>query len=118
MAGKRRKRHKRTGVRKLPLLIVAMVAVILSVALISQRDNLLHKSSVQDERIRELEMQIQKEEMRRLEILDYENYVNSPQFVEDKAREKFGLVYDDEVIIREGKEKEWIDPPTESAPAE
>ena len=118
MASKHRKRHKRTGVRKIPLLIVAMVAVILSVALISQRDKLLHKSSVQDERIRELEMQIQKEELRRAEILDYENYVNSPQFVEDKAREKFGLVYEDEVIIREGKEKEWIDPPTESAPAE
>lgn len=120
MAGKRRKRHKRTGVRKLPLLIVAVVAVVLSAALFAQRENLLHKTSIQDERIRELEMQIQKEEIRRSEILDYENYVNSPQFVEDKAREKFGLVYDDEVIIREGKEKEWIEPPTESAasPAE
>lgn len=115
---KRRKRHKRTGMRKLPLLIVAVVAVILSVTLYSQRENLLHKSSVQDERIRDLEMQIQKEEIRRAQILDYENYVNSPQFVEDKAREKFGLVYDDEVIIREGKEKEWVEPPTEPESAE
>ena len=111
---KRRKRHKRSGMRKLPLLIVAVVAVILSVTLYSQRENLLHKSSVQDERIRDLEMQIQKEEIRRAQILDYENYVNSPQFVEEKAREKFGLVYDDEVIIREGKEKEWVEPPTEA----
>ncbi|MBR5659349.1 MAG: hypothetical protein IKX10_08165 [Lachnospiraceae bacterium] len=114
---KRRKRRKRTGMRKLPLLIVAMVAVVLSVAIYSQREDLLHKSSLQDERIRDLELQIQKEEIRRAEILDYENYVNSPQFVEDKAREKFGLVYEDEVIIREGKEKEWVEPPTQSASA-
>lgn len=114
---KRRKRRKRTGMRKLPLLIVAMVAVVLSVAIYSQREDLLHKSSLQDERIRDLELQIQKEEIRRAEILDYENYVNSPQFVEDRAREKFGLVYEDEVIIREGKEKEWVEPPTQSASA-
>ena len=86
-------------------------------AIYSQREDLLHKSSLQDERIRDLELQIQKEEIRRAEILDYENYVNSPQFVEDKAREKFGLVYEDEVIIREGKEKEWVEPPTQSASA-
>jgi|GEM_PF-67592 len=114
MANKRHKRRKRTGMRKLPLLFVALAAVILSMALLSQRDSLLHKTSVEDERIRELELQMQKEEIRRAEILNYEEYVNSSQFVEDKAREKFGLVYDDEVIIREGKEKGWVVPPTES----
>ena len=48
----------------------------------------------------ELESRIAEESVRAEEIEDYSRYVDSDEFAEKMAREKFGLVKEDEVVIK------------------
>lgn len=48
----------------------------------------------------ELQSQIDAESDRAEEIEDYSRYVDSDEFAEKTAREKFGLVKEDEVVIK------------------
>jgi cell division protein DivIC len=43
--------------------------------------------------------QIDSEQQRKDEIEDYKEYVETDEFVEDTAREKLGLVYEDEIVF-------------------
>jgi cell division protein DivIC len=48
----------------------------------------------------ELEQQIEDEKARAEEIEDLEDYVGTDEYVEEIAKEKLGLVYDDEIVFR------------------
>ena len=54
------------------------------------------------ERIEELRSEIAKEEQRAEEIEEYKQYTKSREYIEEVAREKLGLVYEGEVIFKEG----------------
>lgn len=43
--------------------------------------------------------QIEKEEKRTEEIEEYRKYTQTKQYIEDLAKERLGLVYDDEIIF-------------------
>lgn len=51
----------------------------------------------------ELTQKLQDEELRSGEINKLKDYVNSTEFIEKMAREKLGLVYDDEIIFKAEK---------------
>lgn len=53
--------------------------------------------------IMNLETQINNEEERATDIKNLEAYVQTKKYIEKIAREKLGLVYDNEIIIREKK---------------
>lgn len=53
-----------------------------------------------EERMAELESEIAQEEQRTKEIEEYKEYVTSDEYVEEVARDKLGLVYDDEVLLK------------------
>ena len=48
-----------------------------------------------------LEQQLAEEEERQAEIEEYEQYIQSRQYVEDIAKSKLGLLYDNEIVFRE-----------------
>ena len=48
----------------------------------------------------ELQQQIKEEEQKAKEIDKLEDYVGTDAYVEDMAREKLGLVYEDEIIFK------------------
>ena len=48
----------------------------------------------------ELEEQLKEEEERAAEIDDLESYVNTDEYVEEVAREKLGLVHENEIIFK------------------
>ena len=50
--------------------------------------------------IQELESQIADEEEHALEIEEYEKYVQTKKCAEEIAKEKLGLVYEDEIIFK------------------
>lgn len=52
------------------------------------------------ERIEELQAQIEEEKKRAEEIKEYEKYVQTKKFAEEVAKEKLGLVYEDEIIFK------------------
>ena len=45
--------------------------------------------------------ELEAQEERKQDLLDYENYTKSDKYIENTARSKLGLVYDDEMIFRE-----------------
>ena len=48
----------------------------------------------------ELEAQIQEEEERTKEIEQMEEYVGTDEYIEQTARDKLGLIYENEIIFK------------------
>lgn len=96
----RRSHKKGTGIG-----IIAFVVLILF-GIVAFRKIDLEKRSVQaKQKIEELDAQIAEEKERTEEIKNLEAYVHTKRYIEDVAREKLGLVYKDEIILKQ-EEKE------------
>ena len=84
------------------LILVAMfcsVIIIKSVSLRNKRDEY-------NKRIESLEMQIEEEENRTRELEEYEKYTKTVKYVEEVAKQKLGLVYEDEIVFESGVEEQ------------
>lgn len=98
MAGarRRRKNNNRAGKLCIGIIVVAFVAVMsLQIAQIYQKDKAYQEKQAV------LEKQLEDEKARAEELEDYEAYTKSQQYVEDTAKSKLGLAYDDEIIFKE-----------------
>lgn len=51
----------------------------------------------------QLEAELKDEQKRHDELVQYEAYTKSQQYVEDVAKSKLGLAYEDEIIFKEEK---------------
>lgn len=76
--------------------VVALLLIFVSVASLRLRVQNMNKQ----QRIAELETQIQAEEERSEEIEEYSKYVQTKKYAEEVAKEKLGLVYEDEIIFK------------------
>lgn len=99
---KSRVNRRRTRLRKhkasvlgISGVIVLLVAVV-SVSSISLRAK--NQSYIEQEA--ELEAQIQEEKERTEEIEQMEDYVGTDEYVEQTARDKLGLIYENETIFK------------------
>ena len=84
------------------LVLVAMfcsVVFIKSVSLGNKRDEY-------NKKIEALNAQITEEEERTKELEEYEKYTKTVKYVEEVAKEKLGLVYEDESVFESGVEEE------------
>ena len=85
--------------------IIAFVVLILF-GIVAFRKIDLEKRSVQaKQKIEELDAQIAEEKERTEEIKNLEAYVHTKRYIEDMAREKLGLVYKDEIILKQEEEE-------------
>ncbi len=93
----RRNTHNRTSMILISIVVIAMTIIVgYSVYGLNQ------ERKAQEETIANLESEIEAEEKRKEEIEAYKEYTETDEFVEDTAREKLGLVYEDEqVFIKE-----------------
>ena len=89
---------------KVGMLTIAIVVVVLIVALLIQSNTLKKKIVSYTASNEELEYQIQAEKDRAKELELLPDYITSDEFVEKTAREKFGLVYEDEIIFKPSEE--------------
>lgn len=91
---KRSQRHKRSiiGICAVILLLVAVVSVN-SITLRAK-----NKSYIAQET--ELKEQIQEEKDREAEIEDLESYVSTDEYIEQVAKDKLGLVHENEIIFK------------------
>ncbi len=95
--GRRRRRRRKTGTGWI-LLFVLIIFCTVTYA----RGKLDHTRASLLERQEEVEAQILEEQERSSQIEDLGAYVQTKKFVEETAREKLGLVYEDEVIFQSG----------------
>ena len=91
----KRKRNKRT------MFFITAVVIMVCVALSLQIVKLYQRNRVYLAREESLRSQLQYEEKRKEDLEKYEQYINSQDYIEDVAKTKLGLVYDDEIIFRE-----------------
>ena len=93
--GVRVSRNNRRG-----MLSIAVVVLLLLVVLQIQSQKLIVKNNGYITQREELNQQIKDEEIRAEEIKKLKDYINSDEYIEKIARDKLGLVYEDEVIFR------------------
>jgi len=92
----RRRRKKGTGIG----IIVFVVLILFGIIAYKKID--LEKRGVQaKQKIENLEARMKEEEERAEEIKNLEAYVQTKRYIEDVAREKLGLVYEDEIILQQ-----------------
>ena len=88
-------KHKNSvlGISGVILLLVAVVSVS-SISLRAKNESYMEQEA-------ELEAQIQEEKERTKEIEQMEEYVGTNEYIEQTARDKLGLIYENEIIFQE-----------------
>lgn len=98
MHSKKRKKKKKTGSGKICISCIALaVTAILSVQIV----RLHHVDQGYQQEQQELEAQLEDEQQRSEDLEKQQEYVGTDQYVEDVARSKLGMVYQDEILFKE-----------------
>ncbi|MDD2959318.1 MAG: septum formation initiator family protein [Lachnospiraceae bacterium] len=101
MVKKKRKRassSNRRGMAGIALVVFTLLSVLLM-----QSHRLEAKNTAYASQQAQLEVQIAEEEARADEIAKLPEYTQSKEYIEKVAREKFGLVYEDEIIFQKAE---------------
>ena len=92
----RRSSKKRGGT-----LCVAVIVVAFLIVMIFQIVQLKNKETAYAQQTAELNKQLKEETERTDEINALADYMQSDQYIEDMAKSKLGLAYDNEIIFKE-----------------
>ncbi len=90
----RKKRQNRLG-----MILVSAVVIMLFAVILIKSIELKSKKAEYDAKELELEQQIEQEQQRTEELIEYEKYTKTAKYVEEVAKDKLGLVYADEIIF-------------------
>ncbi len=91
-----KKRQNRVSVVLITIVLILLI-IIVSVG----RNNLKKKQAEYDARKASLSEQIESEEVRKEELDEYEKYTKTKKFAEETAKEKLGLVSENEIVFKE-----------------
>ena len=94
----RLKKQRRSNIIAM-LAAIAVVFVLSIIVLNGRKEFALRNQEYESKRV-ELMQQIEQEESRSLANEEYRKYVKTKKYVEDMAKNKFGLLYPDEIIFR------------------
>ena len=100
MAGRRIAYRKRPQNRLSMVLVSVVVLLILAAVSVASLD-LQEQLDAYTARKEQLAKQIAAEEERKLEIEEYRKYTQTKKFAEEYAKEKLGLVYEDEILFKQ-----------------
>jgi cell division protein DivIC len=99
MSTKRKRKKKSAGTVSIGIIVLAFLAV-MSV----QIYELKQKDDAKAAELEALEQEYADETQRADEIDALEEYMQTTQFIEDTAKSKLGLAYDNEIIFKESEE--------------
>ena len=88
---------------RLGMAAIGCFAVMLLGVTVSQSQNLEKRLAYYDERAAALEESIEQEQARTEEIKDKKEYMQTDEYVEEVARNRLGLVKDNEIVFEEAK---------------
>lgn len=101
MKRKRHKRRKNDNFRG--MCCISAVVLILLAVLTVQSHGLKQKNAIYQEELVQLEKKIASEEERTEEIEELKEYIQSDEYAEQVAKDKLGLVYEDEIVFKPEK---------------
>ncbi|MCR5686943.1 MAG: septum formation initiator family protein [Lachnospiraceae bacterium] len=91
----RKKRQNRLG-----MMLVSFVVLMLMAVILFKGRELKAKQAEYMQREESLQAQIEEEHERTRKLTDYEKYTKTDKFVEEIAKEKLGLLYENEILFR------------------
>ncbi|MDO5382556.1 MAG: septum formation initiator family protein [Eubacteriales bacterium] len=94
----RRKRQRRSSVTGMILAVIVVLG--LGILLWNSKKSLAKKNDEYTAQIQELERQIEEENQRTEELDEYKKYIQTKKFVEEMAKDKFGLIYPNEIVFK------------------
>lgn len=98
---KKTKKKRRIANNHLGMLAIAFVAVILLTGLIMQSQRLKNRLLYYDAKAASLKQSIEDEQDWTEEIEELKKYMQTDEYVEEVARDKLGLVKDNEIVFQE-----------------
>ena len=101
-SGKKR-RKKRIGYNHLGMFGISLIVLILMLSLMAQSRNLQESLAGYETRAEALSQQIEDEKARTEEIEALKEYMLTDEYTEEAAREKLGLVKENEILFQEEK---------------
>lgn len=101
---KQQQMKKKAKRSRMPVISVFTIVVMLSIVISCNSVSLYHKNQELSKREAELEALIEKEQQREEELKEYKKYVQTKKFAEEVAKDKLGLVYEDEIIFKPEEE--------------
>ena len=92
---------RRSSKKRGATLSVAVIVVAFLIVMIFQIVQLKNKETAYAQQTAELNKQLKEETERTDEINALADYMQSDQYIEDMAKSKLGLAYDNEIIFKE-----------------
>lgn len=92
-----RKRHQ----NRFSMFLVSVVVLMILIAVSVRSMELQKKLDTYTARQEQLEKQIEAEEQRTKEIEEYRKYTQTKKYAEEVAKDKLGLVYEDEILFKQ-----------------
>lgn len=101
MARRRRVAYRRRQQNRFSMFLVTLVVVMILVLVWVRSVELHSKIDAKAAEAMQLDAQIEAEEQRAIEIEALGKEVQTKGYIEDVAREKLGLVYEDEILFKQ-----------------
>ncbi len=99
MSRGRRRKRRNTGAASVMVIVIAFLAVMsVQIYKLKQKDAEYAKKEAT------VQQQYEAETERSAEIENLGKYMQTPQYIEDMAKSKLGLAYDNEIIFKESDE--------------
>ncbi len=92
-----RRKKKRPANRNYIFAISVILVLVLSV----QMARLYQKNKTYESQEDALRQELEEEQAKGQELSEYEEYINSQEYVENTAKQKLGMIYNNEIIFRE-----------------
>ena len=102
---KKRKKKKKVGYNSLGMIAIALVVLVLLGGLMLESNDLKERLTGYDAKAATLQQQIEDEQTRTEEIDKLKKYMETDEYAEEVAREKLGLVKDNETFLRNSSNK-------------
>ena len=97
---KKRNKKKKVGYNSLGMIAIALVVLVLLGGLMLEGNNLKERLTGYDAKAATLQQQIEDEQTRTEEIDKLKKYMETDEYAEEVAREKLGLVKDNETVFK------------------
>ena len=97
---RRRLAYRRRNQNKFSMFLVSLVVVLIMIVVAVKSVELQQKIDAKAKEEQQLDDQIAAEERRAKEIEAFGKEVQTKGYIEDVAREKLGLVYEDEIMFK------------------
>ncbi len=102
---KKRKKKKKVGYNSLGMIAIALVVLVLLGGLMLESNDLKERLTGYDAKAATLQQQIEDEQTRTEEIDKLKKYMETDEYAEEVAREKLGLVKDNETVFKNSSNK-------------